>query len=81
MPIRRSTSWPHVAESRADGAYFGSYKGYNKDLIGRFVSMGFDVDRVVDAFLFVGIDKNDGVDYVLEEAYMGDITARLLGEP
>ncbi|KAK8029576.1 ubiquitin conjugating enzyme [Apiospora rasikravindrae] len=57
------------------------YQGYNKELVGRFVSMGFDVDRVVEAFLFVGIDKNGGEDYVLEEAYMGDITARLLGEP
>ncbi|ORY70894.1 ubiquitin-conjugating enzyme [Pseudomassariella vexata] len=57
------------------------YQGYNKDLIGRFVSMGFDLDRVVEAFVFFGIDKNDGMDYVLEEAYMGDITARLLGEP
>ena len=43
--------------------------------------MGFDVDRVVSAFKFVGIDNNDGEDYELEEAYMGDITARLLGEP
>ena len=42
--------------------------------------MGFDVDAVVDAFVFVGIDRNNGRDYVLEEAYMGDITARLLGE-
>ena len=57
------------------------YQGYNKDLIDRFVHMGFDIDRVVDAFLFVGIDKNGGEDYELEEAYMGDITARLLGEP
>jgi ubiquitin-conjugating enzyme (huntingtin interacting protein 2) len=43
--------------------------------------MGFDIDRVVEAFLFVNIDKNNGEDYELEEAYMGDITARLLGEP
>jgi hypothetical protein len=58
-----------------------SYEGYNKDLIDRFVNMGFDVDRVVSAFKFVGIDRNGGEDYELEEAYMGDITARLLGEP
>jgi ubiquitin-conjugating enzyme (huntingtin interacting protein 2) len=57
------------------------YKGYNRNLIDRFVNMGFDVDRVVEAFLHFGIDKNDGADYILEEAYMGDVTARLLGEP
>ncbi|CZR54739.1 probable ubiquitin--protein ligase [Phialocephala subalpina] len=57
------------------------YQGYNKDLIDRFVNMGFDIDRVVEAFIFVNIDKNNGEDYELEEAYMGDITARLLGEP
>ncbi|KAK4191337.1 putative ubiquitin carrier protein [Podospora australis] len=56
------------------------YQGYNKDLVDRFVNMGFDVDAVVDAFNFVGIDRNGGNDYELEEAYMGDITARLLGE-
>jgi ubiquitin-conjugating enzyme (huntingtin interacting protein 2) len=36
--------------------------------------MGFDVEAVVAAFEYVGID------YELEEAYMGDITARLFGE-
>ncbi|KAH7418498.1 ubiquitin-conjugating enzyme/RWD-like protein [Cadophora sp. MPI-SDFR-AT-0126] len=57
------------------------YQGYNRDLIDRFVAMGFELDRVVDAFNFVSIDRNNGEDYELEEAYMGDITARLLGEP
>ncbi|CZS93877.1 probable ubiquitin--protein ligase [Rhynchosporium agropyri] len=57
------------------------YQGYNRDLIDRFVAMGFELDRVVDAFNFVRIDRNNGEDYELEEAYMGDITARLLGEP
>ena len=57
------------------------YQGYNKELVDRFVHMGFDVDAVVDAFNYVGIDRNGGEDYELEEAYMGDITARLLGEP
>ena len=61
---------------------FGSrYDGYNKDLVERFCSMGFDIDRVIEAFNYVGIDRNEGEDYELEEAYMGDITARLLGEP
>ncbi|MCJ1303744.1 Ubiquitin-conjugating enzyme E2 1 [Hypocenomyce scalaris] len=57
------------------------YGGYNEQLIDRFVHMGFDLDRVVSAFDYVGIDPNDGQDYELEEAYIGDITARLLGEP
>ncbi|KAI9805172.1 MAG: Ubiquitin-conjugating enzyme E2 1 [Sarcosagium campestre] len=58
-----------------------AYEGYNRDLVDRFVNMGFDVERVVAAFNYVGIDRNGGEDYELEEAYMGDITARLLGEP
>jgi ubiquitin-conjugating enzyme (huntingtin interacting protein 2) len=57
------------------------YHGYNKELIDRFVDMGFDVPQVVAAFEYVGIDRMDGQDYELEEAYMGDITARLFGEP
>ncbi len=61
--------------------YVTRYQGYNKDLIDRFVNMGFDIDRVVEAFNYVNIDRNNGEDYELEEAYMGDITARLLGEP
>ncbi|APA10452.1 hypothetical protein SS1G_07048 [Sclerotinia sclerotiorum 1980 UF-70] len=57
------------------------YQGYNKALVDRFVSMGFDIEKVVEAFNYVHIDHNNGEDYELEEAYMGDITARLLGEP
>ena len=57
------------------------YEGYNKDLVDRFCHMGFDVQRVVSAFKYVGIDRMGGEDYELEEAYMGDVTARLLGEP
>jgi len=57
------------------------YQGYNKDLIDRFVNMGFDIDRVVEAFLYFEIDKMDGQDYELEAEYMGDVTSRLLGEP
>ncbi|KXJ92518.1 ubiquitin-conjugating enzyme/RWD-like protein [Microdochium bolleyi] len=68
-----------VSQSPADDVR--RYQGYNRALVDRFVNMGFDVDRVVEAFTFVGIDKNNGLDYELEEAYMGDITARLLGEP
>ncbi|CAG7951505.1 unnamed protein product [Penicillium olsonii] len=56
------------------------YDGYNKDLVDRFGSMGFDVERVVAAFRFVGADRMGGQDYQLDEGKMGDITARLLGE-
>ncbi|KAF2669423.1 putative ubiquitin conjugating enzyme [Microthyrium microscopicum] len=77
---------PHVAKktqqakekTKPDAA---QYRGYNKDLIDRFCAMGFEVPQVVAAFEYVGIDKMDGMDYELEEAYMGDITARLFGEP
>ncbi|MCJ1392537.1 hypothetical protein MMC18_005405 [Xylographa bjoerkii] len=57
------------------------YGGYSPEMIDGFVHMGFDLDRVVAAFDFVGIDPNGGEAYELEEAYIGDITARLLGEP
>ncbi|KAL8729692.1 MAG: hypothetical protein Q9181_004905 [Wetmoreana brouardii] len=57
------------------------YHGYNQNMIDGFVHMGFDLERVVAAFEFVGIDTNDGEEYTLEDAYAGDIIARLLGEP
>ena len=50
-------------------------------MVDNFVNMGFDRDRVVAAFDYVGIDPNGGEFYEMEEAYMGDVTARLLGEP
>lgn len=59
---------------------FSRYQGWNKNLVDRFVNMGFDLDAVVEAFQYVGIDRNGGDDYEMEEAYMGDVTARLLGE-
>ena len=68
-------------KEREEAANLEAYDGYSKELIDRFVNMGFDIERVVEAFNFVGIDRNGGQDYELEEAYMGDITARLLGEP
>lgn len=70
-----------VSREEQEKEALAQYEGYNKDLIDRFCSMGFDVPRVVSAFKFVGIDRMDGQDYELEEAYMGDVTARLLGEP
>ncbi|KAH6603235.1 ubiquitin-conjugating enzyme [Trichoderma cornu-damae] len=56
------------------------YHGYNRALISRFTSMGFEVDRVAEALIYFGIDRNNGVDYALTEGQVGDITARLLGE-
>ncbi|KAF2404682.1 ubiquitin-conjugating enzyme E2-24 kDa [Trichodelitschia bisporula] len=68
------------ARENEEKAKLAEYHGYNKDLIDRFVAMGFDVPHVVAAFEYVGIDKMDGQDYELEQEYMGDITARLFGE-
>ena len=56
------------------------YGGFPRPMIDRFVNMGFDIERVVEAFSYYQINANNGQDYELEEAYMGDITARLLGE-
>ncbi len=79
----REQALKYVAQTPSQTPFLtrNRYQGYNKDLIDRFGNMGFDIDRVVEAFLFVNIDRNNGEDYELEEAYMGDITARLLGEP
>lgn len=68
------------AKQNEEKSKLAAYKGYNKDLVDRFVAMGFDVENVVSAFEYVGIDRMGGEDYELEEAYMGDITARLFGE-
>ncbi|KAK1674936.1 ubiquitin-conjugating enzyme [Colletotrichum godetiae] len=74
-----TTKYKQVA-SEAKENDVNRYAGYNKDLIDRFVGMGFELDAVVEAFTFIGIDRNGGMDYELEEAYLGDITAHLLGE-
>ncbi|KAF2868489.1 ubiquitin-conjugating enzyme E2-24 kDa [Massariosphaeria phaeospora] len=68
------------AKENEEKSKLAAYKGYNKELVDRFVAMGFDVENVVAAFEYVGIDRQNGEDYELEEAYMGDITARLFGE-
>lgn len=57
-----------------------AYKGYNREMIDQFVAMGFQVEQVVAAFEYVGIDKMDGEHYELEEEYIGDVTARLFNE-
>lgn len=68
-------------KEREEAANLAQYDGYNREMVDRFVGMGFDVPRVVDAFNYVGIDRNNGQDYEMEEAYIGDITARLFNEP
>jgi len=57
-----------------------AYHGYNPAMIDRFTSMGFQVEQVVSAFEYTGVDKAGGEEYELEEEYIGDITARLFGE-
>jgi ubiquitin-conjugating enzyme (huntingtin interacting protein 2) len=49
-------------------------------VVNRFTEMGFDVEQVVDAFRFVGVNNNGGQPRELEDAQVGDITARLLGD-
>ncbi|KAH7105399.1 ubiquitin-conjugating enzyme/RWD-like protein [Auriculariales sp. MPI-PUGE-AT-0066] len=68
-PKKEIQSKDHVAQD--EKLKPAAYHGYNKNLIDRFAAMGFDVDNVVSAFEF---------DYELEEAYIGDIQARLFGE-
>lgn len=57
-----------------------AYKGYHRNMIDKFTQMGFQVEQVVAAFEYVGIDKADGEEYELEEEYIGDVTARLFNE-
>ena len=68
------------AKKEDEAERIAAYHGYNPALVDRFCDMGFDREQVVSAFEFVGIDHNGGEDYELEEAYMGDITARLFNE-
>ena len=56
------------------------YRGYNKNLVERFVDMGFEVDAVVEAFIHSGIERQNGQDYEMEQASIGDVTAFLFGE-
>ncbi|KKA30018.1 hypothetical protein TD95_004322 [Thielaviopsis punctulata] len=56
------------------------YGGWHKDLVGRFTAMGFAIEDVISAFRVLGIERNNGMYYELEEAYVGDIIANLLGE-
>jgi ubiquitin-conjugating enzyme (huntingtin interacting protein 2) len=69
------------SKEQEDVEFLAACHGYAPAMVRRFVSMGFPVQRVVSALEYVGIDENDGVDYELEEAFLGDITATLLGEP
>ncbi|KAK3676382.1 Ubiquitin-conjugating enzyme E2 1 [Recurvomyces mirabilis] len=57
-----------------------AYHGFAPAMIDRFTGMGFQVEQVVAAFEFVGIDRAGGEEYELEEEYIGDVTARLFGE-
>ena len=68
-------------KQREDQRRREAYRGYNRNMVDMFVNMGFQVDQVVSAFEYVGIDKADGEEYELEPEYIGDITARLFNEP
>jgi ubiquitin-conjugating enzyme (huntingtin interacting protein 2) len=66
-----------ICESTVTDTIDARYEGYHRDMVQRFVDLGFTTEAVVEAFKYVGIDRNNGQDYVLEEAYQGDIAARL----
>ncbi|KAI0583009.1 Ubiquitin-conjugating enzyme E2-24 kDa [Pyrenophora tritici-repentis] len=76
MLIRNPAEFEHKAREWAV-KFAGAPK---KEIAEGSGAMGFDVEAVVAAFEYVGIDRMGGEDYELEEAYMGDITARLFGE-
>lgn len=56
------------------------YKGYNSNLVQRFMDMGFGVDTVVRALEQAGVDRRGGTDYELHLSVIGDVTAHLFGE-
>ncbi|CCE31918.1 hypothetical protein E4U22_008330 [Claviceps purpurea] len=56
------------------------FRGYHPHLFRSFLEMGFDVDLVAQAFEEVGVHRNNGHEYLLEPAYISDITAKLCGE-
>jgi ubiquitin-conjugating enzyme (huntingtin interacting protein 2) len=67
-------------KQKQEAARVASYHGYNQRLIDQFSEMGFEVEEIVAAFEWVGIDKADGEYYELEEEYLGDVTAKLFNE-
>lgn len=67
-------------KKREEARRRAAYDGYNKNMVDRFVQMGFQVEQVVQAFAYVGIEKAGGEEYQMEEEYEGDIVARLFGE-
>ncbi|KAF4121872.1 ubiquitin-conjugating enzyme (huntingtin interacting protein 2) [Geosmithia morbida] len=73
-------SFPYFFHRRKTDRIHNRYMGYHKNLVGRFTSMGFEVSAVVNAFIRAGLPRKNGADYEPEEAYLGDVTAHLLGE-
>lgn len=56
------------------------YGGYNRELVQRFTTMGFDVEHVVDVLRSLHIPTMNGRDWMLDEGHIADITTRLLGD-
>lgn len=54
------------------------YQGFNPIMIDRWTEMGFDVPKVVTAFVVVGIERKDGRNYELSASQAADVTAKLL---
>ncbi len=61
-------------------ANLSRYNGYHKNLVDRFTAMGFELEKVVEAFVRIGIERRGGADYEMEPAYVGDVIAYLFDE-
>lgn len=58
----------------------GRLDGYNRNMVDKFTAMGFEIEAIVAAFRHVGIERNNGQYVELDDAYVGDVIAQLLGE-
>ena len=74
------SAWSDAVFQQLAPADCQRYRGYNQNLVERFTNIGFDACAVLDALELAGIERNNGMDYVLADAYLSDVTARLLGE-
>ncbi|KAG5992367.1 hypothetical protein E4U43_003802 [Claviceps pusilla] len=74
------SKWKESPPPESKKSIADRYMGYHPGMMEAFVEMGFDVDVVVQAFIRVGIQRNNGQWFQLGPDNIGDITASLCGE-